>query len=89
MYQKFGRQNSRGWYRGNYGNENYNRERGRTRSAERSFSESNNRRNHKSISNSRSRPGTRVSINRVRIRCCKCQEYDHFAKDCPMTKEER
>ena len=28
-------------------------------------------------------------MNRVRIRCYKCQEYDHFAKDCQMIKEER
>ena len=23
------------------------------------------------------------------IRCYKCREYDHFAKDCPTFKEER
>ena len=27
--------------------------------------------------------------NRDRIRCYKCREYDHFAKDCPTPKEER
>ena len=30
-----------------------------------------------------------VSTNRDRIMCYKCWEYDHFAKDCPTTKEER
>ena len=29
-----------------------------------------------------------LSINRDRIRCYKCREYDHFAKDCPTSKEE-
>ena len=29
------------------------------------------------------------STNRDRIRCYKCREYDHFAKDCPTSKEER
>ena len=28
-------------------------------------------------------------MNRDRIRCYKCREYDHLAKDCPTTKEER
>ena len=30
-----------------------------------------------------------MSTNRDRIRCYKCREYDHFAKDCLTTKEER
>ena len=34
-----------------------------------------------SISNSRSRSGSRASTNRDRIRCFKCQEYDHFVRD--------
>ena len=49
----------------------------------------NNRRNDRSISNSRSRSGSIVIKNRDRFRCYKCREYDHFAKDCPTTKEER
>ena len=49
----------------------------------------NNRRNDRSISNSRSRSGSRASTNRDRIRCYKCREYHHFAKDCPTFKEER
>ena len=90
MYQKFGRQNSRGEYTGNYRNKNYNRGRGRSRSRERLFSRNiNNRRNDRSISNSRSRSGSRVNTNRHRIRCYKCREYNHFAKDCPTFKKER
>ena len=88
-YQNFERQNS-GEYRDNNRNEDYSRERGRSRSRERSFSRNiNNRMNDKSISNSRSRPGSRARTNRDRIRCYKCREYDHFAKDCPTSKEER
>ena len=28
-------------------------------------------------------------MNRDRIRCYKCRGYDHFAKDCPTSREER
>ena len=28
-------------------------------------------------------------MNRDRIRCYKCREYDHFAKDCSTSNEER
>ena len=31
----------------------------------------------------------RASTNRDRIRCYKCREYDHFAKDCPTSREEK
>ena len=89
-YQYFERQNSRGEYRGKYKNENYSRERGRSRSRERSFSRNiYNRRNDRSISNNRSRSGSRTSTNRDRIRCYKCREYDHFTKDCPTSRKER
>ena len=30
-----------------------------------------------------------MGINRDRIRCYKCREYDHFAKDCLTTKIEK
>ena len=45
--------------------------------------------NNRSISNSRSRSESRASTHRDRIRCYECREYDHFAKDCPTSKEER
>ena len=28
-------------------------------------------------------------MNRDRIRCYVCREYDHFARDCPNSREER
>ena len=28
-------------------------------------------------------------MNRDRIRCYKCREYDHFVKDCPTSREEK
>ena len=33
--------------------------------------------------------GSRASTNRDRIRCYKCREYYHFAKDFPSSREER
>ena len=85
-YKSFGRQNSRAGYKADYRNETYNRERHRSRARERTLS-GDIKRNDRSISNSRSRSGSRVSTNRYRIRCYKCMEYDHFAKEYPMTKE--
>ena len=32
--------------------------------------------------------GSRASTNRDRIRCYRCREYDHFARDCPTSREE-
>ena len=40
-------------------------------------------------SNSMSRSGSRASMNQDRIGYHKCREYDHFAKDCPTSREER
>ena len=34
-------------------------------------------------SKSSSRSSSRASINRDRVRCFKCREYDHFAHECP------
>ena len=65
-------------------NDNY--ERGRSGSRDRQYSD-NTRRSDRS--NSRSRSGSRASTNRDRIRCCKCREYDHFAKDYPTLKVEK
>ena len=39
--------------------------------------------------NSRSRSGSRLSMNRDRIRCFECREYDHFARECPTRQESR
>ena len=83
--QNYNGQNFRGGYRRNYSNDNYKR--GRSRSKERQFSD-NVRRNDRNGS-SRSRSGSRISVNRDRIRCYKCREYDHFAKDCPTSKLEK
>ena len=33
--------------------------------------------------------GSRASTNRDRIRCYNCRECDHFARDCPNSREER
>ena len=66
--------------------ENRDRNRSRERSFPRDFS---NDRNNRSTSNSRSRSGSRTSSNRDRFRCYKCREYDHFAKECPTSREER
>ena len=64
-------------------NDNY--ERGRSSSRDREYSNNSNRRNKRS--NSRSRSGLTASVNRGRIRCYKCREYDHFAKDCLTSKQ--
>ena len=34
-------------------------------------------------SESRSRSSFHVSTNRDRCRCYRCNEYDHFARECP------
>ena len=36
-------------------------------------------------SGTRSRSNSRVTMNRDRIRCFRCREYDHFANECPNT----
>ena len=61
--------------------------RNRNRSGERTFIRNYSR--DRSSSNDRSRSGSRVSTNRDRIRCYICREYDHFARDCPNSREER
>ena len=65
----------------------YNR--GRNRSRERIFTRNYNSSRDRSPSNSRSRSGSRANMNRDRIRCYNCREYDHFARDCPNSREER
>ena len=43
----------------------------------------------RSTSNSKCRSGSRASTNRDRIRCYKCREHNHFARDCPTSREEK
>ena len=84
----YSRQNSRGEYRINsYRNDCYNR--GRNRSREGSFSGNYGGNRTRIMSSSRSRSGSRASTNRDKIRCYNCREYDHFARDCPTSREER
>ena len=85
--QRYGRQNyNRKRFRENFRNQGY--ERNMSRSYDRQ-TRGNNRRDNGSISNGRSRSGSRVSTNRDRIRCFECQEHDHFARDCPTTQVDR
>ena len=88
---------SRGNFRGNsrqsnregYRNERYgnNNNKVRNRLRERTFV--GNYRRDRSSSNDRSRSGSRTSMNRDRIRCNVCREYEHFARNCPNSREER
>ena len=83
-FRGYGRQNSRENYRNErYGNNNRDRNRSRERALTRSYE-----RDRSSI-NDRSRSGTRASTNSDRIRCYAFREYDHFARDCPNSREER
>ena len=84
-FRGYGRQSSRGGYRNGRYND-YNR--GRNRSRERAITRNHNSR-ERSLSSSRSRSGSRANINRDRIRCYNCREYDHFTRDCPYSREER
>ena len=88
------RRNAKGYSiqddRGNDRNErhnNYNRDRNRLR--ERHFTRNYNNSRDRSSSNSRLRSGSRASTNGDRIRCYACREYEHFARDCPNSREER
>ena len=38
---------------------------------------------NRSMSNTRSMSGSRASTNTHIIRCFKCREYNHFARECP------
>ena len=83
-----GRQNSRG----EYSNDNHRCDGyyiGRDRSRDRLFSRSYSGNRTSSISNSRLRSGSRASTNRDRIRCYNCRECNHFARDCPYSRENR
>ena len=89
--QNFSRNNGRG--RGRNFNRNYSNDRSRSRertlSPRRYNNDNSNRQNTNSRlwsesrrSRSRSRSNSRVRTNRDRIRCYRCQEYDHYASEC-------
>ena len=82
----YGRLNNRGGYRNGRHND-YNR--GRNRSRERTFTRNYSSDRDRKSSNTRSRSGSRASTNRDRMKCYKGREYDHFARDCPNSREER
>ena len=44
---------------------------------------------NRSVSNSRSRSGSRACTNRDRIRCFKCRDYNYFVRDYPTTQADR
>ena len=85
-FRGYGRQNSRENYRNErYGSNNRDRNRSRERALTRSYGNGRDR----ISSNDRSRWGSIASTNSNRIRCYACREYDHFARDCPNSREER
>ena len=59
----------------------------RNRSRDRNFTR--NYGKNRSSDSSISRSGSRTNTNRDRIRCYECREYDHFARDCPNSREGR
>ena len=85
-FRGYKRQNSRGGYRNGRHNDY---KRGRNGSRERIFTRNYNSSRNRSPSNSRSRSGSRANTNKDRIRCYNCREYDHFARDCPNSREKR
>ena len=76
-YRSTSRENFENRYRNNQ-SRNRERQRSRTTSTERD-------------TRSRSRSSSQVSTNRDRLRCYRCNEYDHFARECPnvMSDEEK
>ena len=62
---------------------NQNYDRNSSQSYER---QNRDRRDDRSISNSRLRSGSTATTNRDRISCFKCREYNHFMRHCPMTQ---
>ena len=88
--QNFSRNNGRG--RGRNFNRNYSSDRSRSRErrlSPRRYNNNNNRQitnsrlwSESRRSRSRSRSNSRVRTNRDRIRCYRCQEYDHYVSEC-------
>ena len=81
------RQDSRERYRSKRNNNSNDIFRDRNRSRDRNFTRSYGR--NRNSDSSRSRSGSRTNTNRDRIRCYVCREYDHFARDCPNSREDR
>ena len=87
-YNRWGSQrywnNYNDYRRNNYRGQGYDRN--RSRSLDR---QDRGRRRDRSANNGRSRSGSRAHTNRDRIRCFKCREYDHFARECLTRWEKR
>ena len=60
-------------------NRNYDHTRGRSRD------QNNSRSVPRRREESHSRSNSRVSTNHDRVRCYRCQEYNHFVSECPNT----
>ena len=77
-YRSTSRDNSGNTYRNNQSRSRDRRQRSRTNSTDRG-------------DRSRSRSSSHISMNRDRSRCYRCNEYDHFARECPnfMSDEEQ
>ena len=70
------------FWRGNFRGR-YNNNTGRNWENRRTWRQSRPRERERRVrSPSSSRSGSRTSMNRDRIRCFKCREYDHFANEC-------
>ena len=75
------RQNAQWTFRNRSQSRNRNDDHTRGRSRDRNNSRSVPRRREES----RSQSNSRVSTNCNRVRCYRCQEYDHFTSECPNT----
>ena len=63
---------------------NFRRNNSRNREDRRTWRQSRSReRERRARSPSSSRSSSRTSMNRDRVQCFKCREYDHFANECP------
>ena len=73
-------------FRRNFSNDiNDSRDRNRSITRERNLTPRTNDRRYQSPNanlRTRNRSTSRVTINKDRIRCYKCREYDHFANEC-------
>ena len=73
----------RGNFQGRFSN-NFRRYDNRNREDRRTWRQSRSRERGRRVSSeSSSRSSSRTSMNRDRVRCFKCKEYDHFANECP------